>query len=262
MTKTGTFLAGAFIGGIIGYLVGDLIAYHFAPEYYDPEELDEWSEIVDSYTTVPDEAEDKSNEEAGKKRMGKKHDYTKHFAADPNPSLEKLVAKYNRDPKDDMDEEADLQEPYLEAIESELSEHLDQLNIEDDPEGYLDGRDKEQTYIMTKEEWDAQETDNVRVTLVYYSEDDVLTDENNRALPSVEKLIGADALSNFGTFSDDDHVVYVCNPRTGAEYEVVLHEGAYSDTLVVAKPRRKKATPAKKGLVKNVFDEAAEEEDE
>ena len=62
-----------------------------------------------------------------------------------------------------------------------------------------------------------------KVTLLYYPQEDVLTNElydYPEDQEDVDMTIGRDALTKFGEFEED--VVYVRNDRIGIDYEVIL----------------------------------------
>jgi len=254
-------LLGAAIGGVIGYLIGDHIASIVAPEYYTDEEIEEMLEtnekiLKENEYHVEQIKPDKTIKDLRKeKEMGQKKDYTKYFEGENKEPLEKLVRKYNNDEEVtqlDTDDilSVDEENVYLDDEELESTD-VNLILDSDNGEVLVDNRDKSQPYLLTREEWDDNDTGFEQVLLYYYEEDEVLTDDQDRPVRSSVKLLGEDALDNFGTFSDDDHVVYVCNPIKEVEYEVVRSEKAYSDVVLKTEKSRSK----KKVVKKNVFEE-------
>lgn len=67
-------------------------------------------------------------------------------------------------------------------------------------------------------------------TYTYYTEDDVLADERDRALSpaEVEKMVGEQNLKRFGQGSGDPNVVLVRNPTIGQEFEIVKSDQSYN----------------------------------
>lgn len=254
MNNTGKILLSAAVGAGVGWIVGEILADHFAPEYYTEEELgaliEANGEILEENNYHLDQIKPVKTIDDIRETMyvsKDKKDYTKYFSKEEKEPLEKLVRKYNEDEliEDEDNEELDEEITY-EAMEDDS--YLEEVD--------LDNRDKTQPYIMTIDEWVANETDLPQITLCYYPEDDILTDSKDRPLNSVEKLLGPDALDNFGTFSEDNSIVYVCNPRVQAEYEVINMEGSYHDLVIGGLAKKSKAKP-KQGVavVTNIFDE-------
>lgn len=71
-----------------------------------------------------------------------------------------------------------------------------------------------------------------KTTLMYYAEDDTLTDERDEIVPDVEAVIGVNTLKHFGHESYDEDTVYVRNYRIDSDFEVLREHGSYSDSLL------------------------------
>ena len=149
--------------------------------------------------------------------------------------------KYPEDfPEDDPDEEFDplmdeeYEEPRIEASEdyAELLEGEDPFVI---PEGmFRDAMMEGGTYA-----------------LLYFEDDDVLTDEDDKPIEEAEYLIG-DALDHFGDKSNNKDIVYVYNPSNQTGYEIQrIHDSFQHDVLGVEMDEEDK-TPRK--LRKHDFD--------
>ena len=69
-----------------------------------------------------------------------------------------------------------------------------------------------------------------KVSLTYYA-DRVLTDEDNKPMDEtdIEMAVGADSLTHFGEYEPDS--VYVRNDTLKVDYEILLDEQKYSETL-------------------------------
>ena len=243
MSRTSSFIFGACVGALVGWVAGELLADVFAPEYYSEEELEELSEVLEDY--IPEDGEIKT-ETKGIEPMGKKRNYQEYFkkAGEEKEPLEQLINKHN-DPD------------YVEPDEEDEDEELDGEEVVDDSYvAYIDNiNPEEDIYLMTKEDFETNDTGFTQTTLLYYPEDDVLTDVKDKALRNIEKTLGTDALVSFGLYSDDIDVVYVCNPKLKGEYEVIRQEGSYSEK-VLGKPKKKAV------VHHNVFDDAKQEGDE
>ena len=66
-------------------------------------------------------------------------------------------------------------------------------------------------------------------TLIYYEEDEVLTDQFDHVL-DVNDVIGRDSLDHFG--EEDEDILYVRNKRVMTDYEVILEHRASPPTAL------------------------------
>lgn len=66
-------------------------------------------------------------------------------------------------------------------------------------------------------------------TLVYFSGDGVLTDDQYTPIENVEETVGKDNLNCFGEYSDDENVVFIRNENSKTDYEVFRETGSRSD---------------------------------
>lgn len=122
----------------------------------------------------------------------------------------------------------------------------------DDPEEL----DFPNLHVISLEEWAA--STNKKVILTYYTEDDILTDNDSNPIADPEVLLGDAALMNFGDGSGDPDTVYVRNDDRSIDYEVVRLFKSYSESV---RPIKEIKDHTKKRRVKKVidFDEPEEE---
>jgi len=248
--------AGFLLGAIAGYLVGDLIAYYVAPEYYTEEELEELENYKNLYgDPAAKEPQDHihvgvtSHQPTEEEKNMRKVNYSSYFGdGEEKPPVEELVAKYNDPEYVEPDEDEDDEFEDLEDVETDVP-----LN---DLDTLLENRDENDIYIMTPEEYAENASGFKQITLNYYNQDDVLTYENDQPLESgrVEKVIGDAALLSFGLYSDDPSVVYVCNPHLKGEYEIILQEEvSYEEKMTGTIPAQ-----IKPKVVHNAFEDYEE----
>ena len=178
-----------------------------------------------------------------KEELEKAKDEAESMAHDLGYSTENVEKEdeYPEDfPEDDPDEEFDplmdeeYEEPRIEASEdyAELLEGDDPFVI---PEGmFRDAMMEGGTYA-----------------LLYFEDDDILTDEDDKPIEEAEYLIG-DALDHFGDKSNNKDIVYVYNPSNQTGYEIQrIHDSFQHDVLGVEMDEEDK-TPRK--LRKHDFD--------
>lgn len=126
-----------------------------------------------------------------------------------------------------------IQEEEADVIEEDYHEEEDiYINREDfEP---VD-RTKEPYIIHVTEFYeDMPEFD--KLSLMYYTEDGVLADENSEYIPTPTDIVGLEALSSFGVDSEDANIVYVRNEPISSDLEVIKVEGSYSELVVGMSP--------------------------
>lgn len=110
----------------------------------------------------------------------------------------------------------------------------------DDPDTYFDFREeierREQKpndpYVITKEEFDLNETDFSQTSLTYYDGDDVLCDEKDTPIEDVDRVIGVQNLLRFGHGSGDPRIVYIRNARLNLDLEVAHSDGKFAKEVL------------------------------
>ena len=88
----------------------------------------------------------------------------------------------------------------------------------------LEDRSPDTPYVITKAEWDAQESGLQQLSLSWYAGDKILVDEEVRPIHKPEVVVGH---LPFGKASGDSNIVYVRNEALKAEYEVVRLDSSY-----------------------------------
>ena len=93
-------------------------------------------------------------------------------------------------------------------------------------------RTEDAPYIITYDEYNAGEKDYEMSSLTYYEQDDTLTDEQDKPIREIDKIIGEDHLIRFGHGSRDRNVVYIRNDRLGMDFEVTKSTGSYVEEVL------------------------------
>lgn len=164
-------------------------------------------------------------------------------AVDPRISPDDLLARESMDDEIVTDPNAvsDVDPEDLESIEFEPSEvgddevrrRFDDI-VPDNPD---------QPYVITVDQFLDDNPAHSKVTLNYYEGDDVLADESDRVVRSLNAVIGDEAVTKFGKFSNDPDVVYVRNEKMETDYEVTLEKRSFQEVVLnirVDKPRVRK----------------------
>jgi hypothetical protein len=101
--------------------------------------------------------------------------------------------------------------------------------------------DPDEAHVISFEEFAmGQQKGFSKMSLTYYEKDDVLCDPNKEVVHTPEELLGPDGLLKFGEESGDPDCVYIRNPLTSTDYDVViLHNKSYQIEVLGVKPERK-----------------------
>lgn len=90
-------------------------------------------------------------------------------------------------------------------------------------------------YTITYEEYYEDFKGHDKKTITYYEGDDTLTDERDRPIDDIERVIGRESLNYFGVRSKDKNIVHVRNERLEIDYEIVKDERDYLEVVVGVK---------------------------
>lgn len=124
-------------------------------------------------------------------------------------------------PEEEMNME-DFEETYEERVEREAEESLEHS------ERYK-REHKGKIELMTADDWDTDfpETDYEREDLYYFTESDILTDENNNQLPENETI--GPKVRQVGWMQSPDDEIYVRNHPQQKEYRVIKEHCSVED---------------------------------
>lgn len=92
-------------------------------------------------------------------------------------------------------------------------------------------RDTLVPYVVSRDEHLEEGLEFSKVTLTWYSEDGVLTDERDSPLNDTS-IAGANFFTKFGELSEDPSIVYIRNERMTLDMEIVLKEASFSETVL------------------------------
>lgn len=110
-----------------------------------------------------------------------------------------------------------------EEVESPLLIGYDRDERRKEHRPYLISHDE---FINTNTEWD-------KMSLTYYEDDDVLTDEGDMPIDNVDYLIDDIHLNFFGLRSGGDkNMVFVRNGQLSSDYEIIRNLGSYTEIVL------------------------------
>ena len=84
----------------------------------------------------------------------------------------------------------------------------------------------DEPYVITADEWNNERREFDKCTIFYY-EDDVAVDEQERVIDDIDQLIGTKNVSRLGDLADNDGAVLIRNEMRSTDYEILLQEGTY-----------------------------------
>lgn len=93
-------------------------------------------------------------------------------------------------------------------------------------------RRQHKPYLISHDEFHTTETEWDKSSIVYYEDDDTLTDEGDMPVSDIEYLIGEKHLDFFGLRSGDPNQVFVRNPQISTDYEVTRNLGSYTEIVL------------------------------
>lgn len=92
--------------------------------------------------------------------------------------------------------------------------------------------DRGEIYVLTGDEYEADEAGYQHVTWTYYAADGVVTDVHEDRIEDYAKLIGTDFAQQFGAKNDDQNTVHVRNEVIMIDYEIIRSEGSYRQEVL------------------------------
>lgn len=104
-------------------------------------------------------------------------------------------------------------------------------------------RSPDKPYIITFDEF--YESDNQTITLTWFEGDEVLADEKDEHIPTIDKTVGEDNLLRFGYGSRDPNILYIRNEKMETDFEVVKNEGKYTEQVLGFIQHEDKVRPRK-----------------
>lgn len=119
---------------------------------------------------------------------------------------------------------------------TEVVETRQSRNVFTDPDFDFEEEKKHRTkrkpYIITHDEFYANEEDYEQSSLTYYEMDDTLCDEADKPIENTDTIVGDDHLVRFGAGSKDPKIVFVRNERLETDYEIVKSTGSYLEEVL------------------------------
>lgn len=206
-------LVAAGIGGVIGATAGTLISARVLRAKYEAIANEEIASVKAQY---------KIGEEFSLENMAAQY-REEVDTAGYSPTEGAVLVDESAAQRDSIEESQQRAEPVDRSVFGG-----DLVAFDVDAEDELRAANPNDPYIITKGEFESEESGFEQSTLTYHSGDDVLADARDEAIPNTEFTIGSTENLKFGYGSDDRNVVYIRNPKLRMEWEIVHSDGKFS----------------------------------
>lgn len=221
MKESVKFFGGFILGAGVGLAVGYKSMEKRLQEQYEERLEQETSDMKEFYSHTKEKQTFKTPEEAVAALIPEKE-----MPEDPRVKAQKIqynkVVKENYLPDEPSDEELAADG---ESGTCEIDETVHQ-NV------FQEARGPIEPYIITQDEFMANETGYQQATLTYHAKGGVLTDDRDDVFENSASVLGDYYAANFGKDSSDENTVHVRNPSLQMEFEVVSTDLSYEEAVL------------------------------
>jgi hypothetical protein len=209
----------AALGVGIGLVVGYKVAEHRLAARFDERLENETAGMREFYTNVKQKYD--TPEQAAAALI------TRKPKEDEDPRVKPQKIQYNKIVKGEKYAGDDGLEEFKGGCE--IEEVVVTKNV------FETARDPDVPYVISQEEFLANETGYEQATLTFYEIGGVLSDQRDDVIDNAEAVIG-NAPGNFGEGSSDPNVVHIRNEKLQMEFEVVRSERSYQQDVLGEDP--------------------------
>lgn len=207
----------------VGSGLGSLVAYRMAKKSFESELEKEIADVKANYRLLRKEDYETPTDFLEKKRPEILRDEAlaameinsiiEH--AKLNAELAEEASRYNAFEREDIPDKELLPSDANET----LYENLKAMRTDDAP------------FLISVAEYFDDCRENTKLSITYFAGDNIICYEDDSVMLDPEESFGIINLSRFGVASDSEHIVYVRNPRTSVDYEIVRDDGKYADMV-------------------------------
>lgn len=221
---------GGLIGAAIGWVISEVLVFQIFEK-----EKEDFTDLVEDleYSLEEEPVVMKTTVSARKVKSGEGKIVTNYVEQFKKGKL------LNPDPVDDAEEEIEHSLAEMAALAEEMEEEAE-MGL---------------PFVITEEKWTNPDNDWESVNLTYYTEDRVVTDEQDKIIKHPETILGPHALDSFGEGTTDPDTVFVQNNAEELFYEVCRVHGSYDEFVLGLPKQEPKKIPVKKS--KDLIDEEA-----
>jgi len=134
------------------------------------------------------------------------------------------LLSYQGDEDDENDEDVPAENTVNVFLQSAADENFDL-------EAEMKNRSPEVAYVISEEEYMANEPEHEQMAITYYAGDGVLANDKDLEIPAINHVVGPDYLK-FGHGSGDSRVVFIRNERINTDFEILKSDGKYAHEVL------------------------------
>lgn len=201
----------AVVGAGIGFAVGFKVAERRLGAEFDKRLEEETREMREFYSSVKQKYE--TPEEAVAALIPEKKE-------PEDPRVPNSRTQYNKIVKETY---VDIPDP----SEAEIEKAEQARNVFDDK-----ARNPDVPYLISQEEFMANDPGYEQATLTYYEKGGVLTDQRDDVIDNPKDVLVPDFATRFGYESSDDNTVHVRNEKLQMDFEVCRSERSYEEDVL------------------------------
>lgn len=220
MKESVKFFGGFVLGAGVGLLVGYKTMEKRLADQYEVRLQQETSDMKEFYSHTKEQIF-KTPEEAVAALIP-----DKEMPEDPRVKSQKI--QYNKIVKDNHY----LDEPSVEDLAADGSAETCEIDETVHQNVFQESRNPDKPYIISQDEFMANETGYEQATLTYHAKGGVLTDDRDDQFENGAVVLGDDFASNFGKDSSDENTVHVRNESLQMEFEVVSVDLSYEQAVL------------------------------
>ena len=194
-----------------------------------------WKLVKDKYAQIAQEEIDSVKEVYSRREISKaiNEGLNDGLNAEPNEKVVNSIKQHFNNEKPSLAEYAKKlsKEGYINCSEiSSFSDSIESLGkmstiIENQEEGE---EEADKPYIIPPESFGELDYYDC-VSLNYFEDEKILTNDWNEPIDNIDELVGSDSLNHFGEYENDS--VFVRNDERKTDYEIILDWRKYSDVI-------------------------------
>jgi len=233
----------------VGALLGSAVTYKLLKTKYEQiaqEEIDDVREYakkqIDYYDAFYRNEIEKLEEKEAENTLDLDDLKWEHDEARRIGDMKQLTKRYGMEEKKDLN--TVLRERGLLPIpdESRLTPKADLYPEDDEPEEEDEfestpieemDTEKENIFMIPQDDFMESNENFEVISLTYYAEDGILTDERDEPVPDPENILGPNPFAAFGTDElEDPNVIYIRNERMSTDFEIIRNMASYVETVL------------------------------
>lgn len=211
-----------------GYISDDETGEKSGIQVKNLDDEDDFGELtIEEYKKLREGVQVADSESATSGKRSSFRAYTDYYRGVKGGEIDKNLVDpaYSEHPEDDLEDSDDdiSEDEYAEITAETDEEYQSYLMTKEIKQGHKEG-----PKIISMDAFEDERRDFDKVQLYYYTDDDILADENEDIIDDVERVVG-DALDKYDFRNNDDMYVCVRNINYSTDYIIGKVLGSYYD---------------------------------